>query len=217
MSTGRRWLLRLGAALLLLGLCLVAWQFSKLDTEGVRELLASAGAWAPVAYVVSFALLEPFGVLGILFIGPGSLIWDWPLLFFYTWIGATGASAVGFCFARTLGRDWVAGRIPARLLAYEERLRHNALLGVILLRLVFSIWPPVHWMLGLSRVRFGPYLLGSAIGLAPGMALLTWLGQSAIEGALSLSPELAVALVAAVLVAYFAVRWWRLRRAGATA
>lgn len=214
---GRLWPARVGALLLLACLGLGAWRFTQLGAAGVRELFEAAGVWAPVAYVISFALLEPFGVLGILFIGPGSLIWPWWELFLYTWLGATGASAVGFWFARTLGRDWVARRIPTRLLAYEERLARNALLGVILLRLVFSIWPPVHWMLGLSRVHFGPYLLGSAIGLAPGMAILTWVGQSLLERALSLSPEAAIALGIGAVTIFLAVRWWRLRRAGSAA
>ena len=45
---------------------------------------------------------------------------------------------------------------------------------VILIRLTLFITPPAHWLLGLSKVRFIPFLIGTAIGFIPGMALLTY-------------------------------------------
>ena len=213
MSERGRWLFRIGATALVVLLCLAAWQVTKLDSEGARELLESAGPWAPILYVVSFALLEPFGVLAVLFIGPGSLIWEWRELFLLSWFGSVGASIVGFYFARSLGRDWVARRVPSRLRAYEERLERHAFLSVVALRLLFFLWPPVHWMLGLSRVRFGTYALASAIGLIPGVAFFTFLGKSVVDAVLSLPPEYAVGLVVASVLVFGLIRWRRNRRA----
>ena len=66
----------MGLVLLLAALGVAAWQVALLGPERARELLQQTGAWAPVVYVLSFALLEPFGVMGIFFVGPGSLIWE---------------------------------------------------------------------------------------------------------------------------------------------
>ena len=35
--------------------------------------------------------------------------------------------------------------------------------------------PPAHWLLGLSQVRFAPFVLGTAIGFVPGIGLAAYL------------------------------------------
>ena len=198
-------------------LAFATWQFVEAASQGtdhLRELFEAMGVWAPVTYVLSFALLEPFGAMAILFVGPGSLLWPWPQLFFLSWLGAVGAAVVGFGFARWLGRDWVESRIPQRLLAYEKRLERHPLLGVTLIRLVFFLWPPAHWMLGLSRVRFTPYLVGSALGFAPPMAAFTWLGKSIVVQLLAQPPWVLVSLVA-VLAGLIVLSRWLLSRGSA--
>ncbi len=178
-----RWL-RVGLLLAVVCAVLLAWASGVgqyLEVERFESLLRDLGIWGPVLYVLSFALLEPFGVLGIIFVVPGSLIWDWGTLFFLSWLGSVGAGIVGFSFARTIGRDWVTQHLPERLHAYDERLATQGLRTVILIRLVFFIMPPAHWALGLSRVRFATFVLGSAIGFLPGMALFTYAGKSVVD------------------------------------
>ena len=213
MAKRGRWLPRLCVAVvLLLALGLAAWHATSLSGEEVRALLQGAGPWAPVIYVVSFALLEPFGVFGVFFVGPGSLLWEWPTLFALSWLGAVGAGIVGFVFARLLARDQVRSRIPERLRAYEDRLERSPLLGVILVRLAFFLWPPAHWLLGLSRVRFGTFVLGSMIGFAPGMAVFTWLGKSLVEEVTDFPLTGIAAVLVALLLGLFFRRWLRSRR-----
>ncbi len=220
MSSRWSWLKWVVGGFAFVVLALATWQFVAIasqGSDGVREIFEALGPWAPVLYVVSFALLEPFGAMGILFVGPGSLIWSWPELFVLSWLGAVGAGVVGFSFARWLGRDWVAARIPARLLAYEAQLERRPLLGVTLLRTFLFLWPPVHWMLGLSRVRFAPYLIGSAVGFVLPMAAFTWLGKSIADEVLSQPPGVLVALGVGLVVLIGVSRWLLSRRSGAPA
>ena len=175
-----RWALALG----LVGLGLLAWSqgwFDRLSAESVEGWIRDAGPWGPVLYVALFTALEPFGVPGLVFVLPGGLVWSWPTLFLLTWIAATTAGTVGFFFARTLGRDFVEARLSARARSYDDALAENGLRTVIMIRLLFFIAPWAHWLLGLSRVRFRDFLLGTIIGLAPMMALFTWLGGNAVE------------------------------------
>ena len=209
---GRARLRVVGALALVALIALVVWQVTRLSVDEVRGLLESAGPWAPLLYVLSFALLEPFGVFGIFFVGPGSLLWEWPRLFLLSWAGATGAGVVGFAFARFVARESVRSRIPAGLRAYEERLERSPFVGVIVVRLIFFLWPPAHWLLGLSRIRFGPFLAGTVIGFAPGIAIFTWLGKSIIEEVMDLPPTLALAVAGALLVGLWFRRWLRSRR-----
>ena len=175
-----RWALVLGLAALL-GYAWTAGWFSELDAESFERWIRDAGPWGPVFYVALFVVLEPFGVPGVVFVVPGGLVWSWPTLFLLSWAGATGAGIVGFSFARTLGREWVERRLSDRARAYDEALAENGLRTVIVIRLLFFIAPWAHWLLGLSRVGVRDFVLGTAIGLAPMMALFTWLGGNAVE------------------------------------
>lgn len=149
------------------------------EPERVRTLLTESGVWGPLLFTLAFGLLEPFGVPGILFVVPATLAWPLGMAFALCWLGSVLAGIVGFGFARSIGRDWVAAHLPQRLRAYDQRLAERGLQTVILVRLLFFLAPPAHWALGLSRVRFGPFVLGTAIGFLPGIAALVFLGKGA--------------------------------------
>ena len=203
-----RWL-RLGLLLGVVCAGLLAWASGVgqyLEVERFEALLRDLGIWGPVLYVVSFALLEPFGVLGIIFVVPGSLVWDWGTLFFLSWLGSVGAGIVGFSFARTIGREWVARHLPERMHRYDERLVTQGLRTVILVRLVFFIVPPAHWALGLSRVHFGTFVLGTAIGFLPGMALFTYAGKSVVDLMTNQPPWVGGAVIALLVLGSLAYR-----------
>ena len=155
--------------------------FDLLDAERVRSLLTESGAWGPVLYVASFALIEPLGAPGILFIIPASFVWPLAVAFALSWIASIGAGIVGFSFARWIARDFVQRHLPDRFNRFDRQLAERALLGVIVVRLVFFLAPPAHWVLGVSRVPFGTFVLGTAIGFAPGVALMTVAGPALVE------------------------------------
>lgn len=174
-----KWLLALGATALLVHAWAAGW-FTQLDAASVEAWIRDAGPWGPLLYVALFVLIQPWGAPGLVFVIPGGMVWDWPTLFLLSWIGATGAAMVGFVFARTLGREWVERRLSDRALSYDEALSENGLRTVITIRLLFFIAPWAHWLLGLSRVRFRDFALGTVIGLGPSMAAFTWLGGNAV-------------------------------------
>ena len=186
------------------------------DGERLTEALRSQGAWGYALYVLSFALLEPFFVPGVLFVIPAAMVWPLPLAFALSLLGSIGAGIVGFGFARFLAREWVSQRIPERLHRWDERLEHRGLQTVILVRLLLFLMPLAHWALGVSRVRFTPFVFGTAVGFVPGIAVLTYLGEGIADwisgrssGGFSLVAGGAVAL-------YLGLRLMRrYRRAGA--
>jgi len=183
------------------------------DEERTRALLAEAGAWGPVLYVAAFALLEPFGVPGLFFIVPASLVWPLWWAGLLSWTGAVLAGLVGFGFARWIGKDWVEQHLTPRLRAYDERLAERGLQTVIIVRLLFFLAPPAHWALGLSKVRITPFVLGTAIGFIPGIAAITLLGSGLFD-LLRAAPR-GTWLVVGVLIA-LAIYLRRRRTAGAS-
>ena len=208
---------RIALVAAVLGLLAAAWAAGLFDLltepERMAALLRSWGAWGYLLYVVSFALLEPFFVPGLLFVVPASLIWPRPLAFGLSLLGSVGASVVGFGFARYLARDWVSQRLSPRLHRFDERLAQRGFQTVVLVRLMLFLAPPAHWMLGISRVRFWPFVAGSAIGFVPGIAALTWLGGGAVDWLAGQSATTWLIAGGLGLAAWAASRWRRSRSA----
>lgn len=145
------------------------------DPDRAQAALERLGIWAPILYVVAFALLEPFFIPGLAFMIPGGFVFSFPELFVLSWLGSIGAGIVGFSFARFIGREFVESRLPDRLRTYDERLATRGLRTVIWVRMMLFLAPPAHWLLGLSKVRFAPFVLGTAIGFVPGIGLAAYL------------------------------------------
>lgn len=153
------------------------------DPKQAAAMLRELGAWGYLLYVVSFSLLCPFFVPGIAFVVPAAMIWPRWLALLLSLVGVAGAGSVGFAFARFLARDWVAPRIPAALRRWDAALVARPIRTVAWIRLAFSFFPPAHWALGLSGVRYPPFVVGTVLGLTPLVVALTWIGGSLMEWA----------------------------------
>lgn len=151
------------------------------DAEKAAGLLRDLGAAGYILYIVAFALLEPFGVLGLFFVVPAGIVWPTWLAFLLSLAGATGAGVVGALFARFVARDWVESRLPTRFRRFDQRLAEHGLRTVIVVRLLFFLSPLAHWALGLSLVRLRPLILGTFLGFIPGIAVLTLIGASMLN------------------------------------
>ena len=88
-----------------------------------------------------------------------------------------------------------------------------------MIRATLFLAPPAHWLLGVSKVRFAPFLLGTAIGFVPGIAVLSYLtvflGESLGEWVGKQPPGFFAAIILAILVAVGIRRWIARRRSAA--
>lgn len=179
----------------------VLQQFS--DPSRIKQTLVDLGPWGYVAFVVAYAVLQPFGVPGTVFIVAAPLIWPWPVAFALSMTGTMAASVVGFSFARFVARDWVEGRIPARFRRYDDALARRGFATVFVLRLVFWMPPLLHAFFGVSKVRFWTHFWGSLAGYVLPILLVSLFGQRLFDAMrnapLGVWIGLGVALAAAVL------------------
>ncbi|MGH1344094.1 MAG: TVP38/TMEM64 family protein [Nannocystales bacterium] len=155
--------------------------YEDFDAAQVRAWLQASGIWGPIVFLLAFAILQPVGLSAHVFIIAASLVWPATLALPLSWAGATLAGCTAFGFARFVGYDWVQQRIPERLAGYDEALATKGVRTVLVLRLTFFTFGPMQLMLGVSKVRFGPYVLGTALGLLPFVAAETLIGASLVD------------------------------------
>ena len=170
--------------LVVLVLLLAKWLgiFARLGEPALlAQSIQGLGAWGYVAFVAAFTVLQPFGVPGTIFVVAAPLIWPWPVAFALSMTGSMGASTVGFSFARFVGRDWMAPRIPERLKRYNDALERHAFKTVFLLRLVFWMPQVLHTFLGVSKVRGSTHFWASLLGYAPPLFLMSFFGQKLFD------------------------------------
>ena len=206
--------IRIAAALAVVVALAVAHRLGVLSelSEPARaaRLLVDLGAWGYVAFIVSYAVLQPFGVPGTVFIMVAPLIWPWPVAFALSMTGTMAASVVGFSFARLVARDWVRTMIPPAFRRYDDALAERGFATVFLLRLVFWMPPLLHAFFGVSKVRFWTHFWGSLLGYIPPIFLVSFFGQRVFEAMRGVPLGAWIAL--AVAAGLVAVGVWAGRR-----
>ena len=173
------------------------------DPSRLADSIVALGAWGYVAFVICYAVLQPFGIPGTAFVIAAALLWPWPVAFALSMMGTMAASVVGFTFARWIARDWISKRIPERFRRYDEALARRALATVFTLRLIFWMPPLLHAFFGISKVRFWTHFWGSLAGYVLPLWLMSYFGQRLFERLkhVSASTWVAVAVGIALTVA----------------
>jgi len=182
------------------------------DAERIQELVAEAGPFGPLVFILVAMLLFTVFLLGPPVWASGA-IWPLPLAILYSFVASLAASLLTYGFARLLGQSWAQKHVPDKLRRYEDRLEARPTLTVLLLRILLWANPFVDLLVGVSRVSFSAYLLGTLIGLAPTTAFQVILGKKGIELAAEAPSWLWGLLLAAALLGLLARRWRRNREA----
>ena len=208
-AVSKRWLL----VLLFVAAGVAVWAtglYEQLNVESIRGLVLDAGWLGPPIFVSLFLLQGMALSPGFPFLLAAGFIWPPWQAFGLNMAGCLASCLIGFFYARTLGRDLVADRLPASMRRFEARVAERALPTVILMRTMFFIGPYVHWALGLSPVSLRAYVIGSLIGCLPWVIGFTFFGSVGLEWAQEQGPQLWVALGAVALVVVAALVWRRL-------
>lgn len=210
---------RLAAVVLVALFLAIAYRFGAFaqvaDPKSLVHTLVAMGPRGYLAFVIAYTVLQPFGVPGTVFIIAAPLIWPWQTAFALSMLGTMSASVVGFSFARFVAKDWVSARIPARFRAYGEALERNALQTVILLRLIFWMPQPLHFFLGVSKIKFWTHFWGSLIGYIPPLLLVSYLGGELFDASGNMQPgawRILAGLLIVTLLTALGIRVYRRQR-----
>src|ERR1700730_6389907 len=182
----RRSLPRLALTLLLAGM--TGWAIFHRDQINLATLdawLASLGPWAPIGYVILFALATVAFVPGVVFSLAGGALFGplWGSLWNLT--GATLGAILAFLVARYIAGDWVARKTGGLLKRLIDGIDTEGWRFVAFVRLV-PLFPfnLSNYALGLTRISLHHYVIPTLVCMVPGAVAYTWLGYAG-RGALS--------------------------------
>jgi uncharacterized membrane protein YdjX (TVP38/TMEM64 family) len=145
-----------------------------LTAEALGSFLQTAGIWAPVVFMVIYAAGVCFFIPGTLLTGLGAAIFGPYWGFVYVWFGAMAGASAAFVIGRTLGREFAAGLIGNKLKKYDDAIERNGFATVLYLRLVYFPFTPMNFGMGLTKVRFWDYFMGTGLGIIVGTFIFTF-------------------------------------------
>lgn len=145
-----------------------------LTAETLGRLLDKAGIWAPVVFILVYAVGVCLFVPGTLITAIGAVIFGPYWGFLYVWVGAMLGASAAFFVGRSLGREFAASLIEGRLKKYDDSIERNGFATVLYLRLVYFPFTPMNFGMGLTRVRFRDYFFGTGLGIIAGAFIFTF-------------------------------------------
>lgn len=148
----------------------------------LQSSIKSLGAFAPIAYVLVYVTTTVFMVPGsLLTIGAGGLFGLW-LGFAVVIAGANVGALCAFLLARTFLRERVAKWAASnpKFAALDRAIGREGFKMVLLLRLSpvfpFSL---LNYLLGLTTVKTGEYVLANLIGMLPATFMIVYIAATA--------------------------------------
>ena len=145
-----------------------------LTVEKLGAWLAAAGPWAPLAFILVYALGVCLFIPGTLLTALGAAIYGPYWGFIYVWVAAMLGATGAFLIGRYLGREFAASLIGDRLKKYDDAIERNGFATVLYLRLVYFPFTAMNFGMGLTKVRFRDYLWGTGLGILVGTFIFTF-------------------------------------------
>jgi uncharacterized membrane protein YdjX (TVP38/TMEM64 family) len=203
MAHPRRWFLALIVLLAIAGGAAVVWGFSfGLSVQALEAWVAGLGIWAPIGFVLLYAIATVAMVPGSIFDLTGGALFGPYLGSLLDLIGGTLGAALAFLVGRYIARDWVEARAGPRLQGIMRNVDEEGWRFVAFMRLV-PVFPYniVNYVLGVTRIPFHHYVLATVLFMAPSTIVYTWIGHAGRAAIAGDTDNLYYALIALGLLA----------------
>lgn len=142
------------------------------DQASLKAWVQDSGPLGFVVLIVLFSVGMLIQVPGMLFVGVSIWVYGQTVGGILAHLGGVVALSVSFLVARTVGGRPLGAMKNKWAQKIFARLDESPITTVAVLRLIFWFGPPINYALAFSNVKFRDYVIGSAIGLAPIVAIV---------------------------------------------
>ncbi len=186
------------AAVIALGLVARSRGLTPIDAADDFAQAIRGHWWGSAAFVVAYAARPLIAFPGSLMTVLAGVIFGpiWGTLLVV--VGSNASTVVTYAAGRFLGSERDP-RSSGLITRQVERARRRPLVSTMVMRLLYLPFDPVGWVAGFARLRFWPFLAGSAIGTLPGIISFVGFGAS-IDAVGADQPSLDVRLLGASIV-----------------
>ena len=213
-------LLIVGIAILVAIALALVWRYTPLaDVVTAKSVIAFAGSfadywWAPLAFVLSYtpATLVMFP-RWLITLAAVAIFGPWAA-FAYAQLGVVLAALCGYAMGKLVSLDTVRHMAGPRIHRLTRLLRRRGLVAVTLVRLVpIAPFIVVNVVMGAMRIRLHHYVIGTVIGMLPGLLATTVLGDQLTAAIFEPTRAnlwiAAIAALALATIAFAGQRWLR--------
>lgn len=175
-------LLLLGGVGLMIVLATLAWMHTPLSAllspEALQRSLVAGGAWGPLIALGFFLVLGLIAFpINVLIAGTAVAFGLWPGLL-YAAAGAMVSALATYALGRRIGSAPLRRLLGPRVNRISHGIAKNGILAVTMVRLMpIAPFTLVNLVAGAMRIRVLDYTLGTLLGLAPGLVLMTAVGD----------------------------------------
>ncbi len=171
-------LIGLGVLAVMLALLAIAWRWTPLgewaNLEALLDLARSLEAlpFTPIAVVASYVIAGLLMVPVTLLIAVTGIVFGPVTGAAYAITGTLLSAAVTYGLGRWLGRDTVRRLVGARINRLSRRIAKRGIIAMVIVRLLpIAPFTVVNVIAGASHLRFRDYLVGTFLGVAPGIVI----------------------------------------------
>ena len=147
----------------------------------MTEFIQSFGVFAPIIYVLMFALLPVFFFPVPILAVAGGVAFGFVEGSLLTFLGAS----IMFVISRRYGRDWVRNYL-ARKMKPEQHERifgvsdEKLMMSLVILRLIPLVpYNMINYAYGLTNISLTKYMIASVLGIVPGTIVFLNFGATA--------------------------------------
>ncbi len=178
--------------------------------DEVQAWLDGLGPAAPVVFVVGYAAATltplPKNVLSLAAGLTFGLAWGVGLV----WVASMAGACAAFALSRSLGREAVEAMVGHHVAPLDDALERHGTVSVVAVRLVPVLpFTPVSYALGLTALRWRPYVVGTAVGIVPGTLAHVALGASLMSTSWGITAAALTVVGLLSLAGALSARHWR--------
>jgi phospholipase D1/2 len=217
--------LRIALVVLPIAILGAAWRYTPLselmNPQAFSDSMQAGGAWGPLLALGLFMVLGLIAFpVNVLIVATAAAFGIWPGLL-YAAVGAMVSAFLTYLVGRKMGPRLLRKIIGPRINKVSRSIARNGIMAVTLVRLMpVAPFTLVNLVAGAIRIPLLDYMVGTALGLAPGLILMTALGDRLLRIMTDPSPRDIIGFVV-VLVVWVGlsfglqslIKWFR-RRAG---